>query len=78
MRTLTKAIKGLIIFPAHTWQENHSSQEIQIQPWETSVPGAPAGALHTWVPGSKSEEDPRHQSAYMPKSFRLPGLQDAP
>lgn len=56
MRTPTKAIKST--FPAHTWQENLSFQEIQIQPWETAVPGGPPGALHTWVPGAQPKEDP--------------------
>lgn len=56
MRIPTKAIKST--FPAHTWQENHSFQEIQIPPWETAVPGGPPGALHIWVPGWQSKEDP--------------------
>lgn len=70
MRIPTKAIKST--FPAHTWQENHSFQEIQIPPWETTVPGGPPGALHIWVPGWQSKEDPWSTKVfYMLKSFCL-------
>lgn len=65
MRTPRRAIKQT--FPTHTWQENRAHfRQIQTQSWDTPAapPGKPRGALHTCVPGTQFEEDPRFTKAF--------------
>lgn len=65
MRTPRRAIKQT--FPAYIWQENCAHfRQIPTQPWDTPAapPGKPRGALHTRVPGTQFEEDPRFTKAF--------------